>query len=210
MMGDAVPRYPNARARIRRIRNTPGAALSEHSMVIWLRDSAFRVRDEAGRPYSDVMSDVTAARGFGTTPRTMEEFMDVWDASRTPSDRGSTEFYGDLTTGNGTVREVGRESWSIDATVIAPVAEQLLTDGRETSLEPVAMSTCLDRPCAEYRFSSEGDEDGIPYRSDIRWLVCAPFVLLREVRDSKHPNLSVRTEVIELAEGTVTDADLRP
>ncbi len=179
-------------------------------MVIWLRDSAFRVRDEAGRPYSDVMSDVTAARGFGRTPQTIEELMDAWDVSRMPTDQVPTEIYGDLTTGDGTVREAGQEPWPIHATVIAPVAEQLLTDGREASLEPVAMCTCLDRPCAEYRFSIEGDEGGIPYRSDVRWLVHAPFVLLREVQDSKHPDLSVRTEVVELAEGIVTDADLHP
>jgi hypothetical protein len=37
--------------------------------------------------------------------------------------------------------------------------------------------------------------------------VSGPFVLLREVRDE---GLSAVVEVVELEEGTVTDADLRP
>jgi hypothetical protein len=94
--------------------------------------------------------------------------------------------------------------------VIAPVAAQLLTEGREAESEPVSTTTSLDRPCTDYRFTLNGDEDGISYRSAVRWLVSGPFVLLREVRDERINELATITEVVELEEGTVTATDLRP
>jgi|HubBroStandDraft_6_1064221.scaffolds.fasta_scaffold19615_6 hypothetical protein len=209
MSGGRRHAYPNVRARLRRIRRAPFAPTSETRMVIWLRGERFRVRDESGRGYAEITGDVTAERGFGLTPRTMEGFMDAWDASRHSSDQAS-ELYGDVETGEAVVHEAGRESWTTDAGVIRPVAEQLLADGREATLEPVGESTYLDRPCQEYRFALEGEEDGFRYRSDVRWLVSGPFVLLREVRDSPHGGLYALTEVLELEEGAVADVDLRP
>jgi hypothetical protein len=205
-MTEVVPRYPNVRARLRRTRTAPGTKPVETTLTIWLRDGAFRVRDETGRPYADVAGDVRSARGFGTMPRTREELMDAADRARAPA-RPPTELYGDLETGEGTVCEAGEEPWPVSPAVLAPVAAQLLTDGRETELDPVSTTTCLGRPCDEYRFALAGEEDGIPYRSEVRWLVSGPFVLLREVRDE---GLSAVVEVVELEEGTVTDADLRP
>jgi hypothetical protein len=178
-------------------------------MVIWLDGERFRVRDESGRGYAEITGDVTAERGFGLMPRTMEGVMDAWDASRHPSDQAS-ELYGDAETGEAVVLEAGRRSWRTDVAAVLPVAEQLLVDGRETTLEPVGESTYLDRPCREYRFALEGEEDGVRYRSDVRWLVSGPFVLLREVRDSPRGGLYVLTEVLELEEGAVAGADLRP
>jgi hypothetical protein len=179
-------------------------------MEIWLRGSAFRVRDESGRPSSDLLGDLTEARGFGILPRTMEGFMDAWNLSRKPPNHVPTELYGDLSSGDGMIREAGWPARPIDAGVIAPVAEQLLTDGRERDLEPVATATCLGRPCTEYRFDIDGAEGAVAYRTHVRWLVSAPYVLLREIRDSKHDNLFALSEVVVLEEGTVTDADLRP
>jgi hypothetical protein len=178
-------------------------------MVIWLRDGAFRIRDEAGRPYAEIVGDVRSARGFGSTPRTMEEFMDASDRSRSPG-RAATELYGDLETGNATVHEPGEQPWPVSPAVLYPVAAQLLTDGREAELDRVSAVRCLDRQCEEYRFAVTGDEDGIPYRSDVRWLVSGPYVLLREVRDARIGELTAVSEVVELAEGVVTDADLSP
>jgi hypothetical protein len=209
-MTDAVPRYPNARARLRRTRTAPGTTPSRPTLTIWLRDSAFRVRDETGRPYSDVVGDVRSARGFGLTPRTMEEFMDASDWSRRTPGRAPTELYGDLALGEGAVSEAGEEPWQIDPALISPVAAQLLSDGREAELAPVSTTTYLGRPSAEYRSTLTGEEEGYPYRSEVRWLVSGPFVLLREVRDARIAELTAVTEVVELEEGTVTTADLRP
>jgi hypothetical protein len=97
--------YPNVRARLRRRTEAPGAPAAEASMVIWLSGQRFRVRDETGRPYAEIVADVTTPRGFGVTPRTMEEFMDAWHASRHPSRREPTELYGDWETGEAVVHE---------------------------------------------------------------------------------------------------------
>ena len=209
-MTDAVRRYPNVRARLRRTRTAPGTRPSETTLTIWLRDSAFRVRDETGRPYSDVVGDVRSARGFGNTPRTMEEFMDASEWSRRTPGRPATELYGDLDLDEGAVSEAGQEAWQVGPAVISPVAAQLLSDGREAGLDPVSTTTYLGRPCAEYRFTVTGDEDGVPYRSQVCSLVSGPFVLRREVRDVRIEELTAVTEVVELEEGTVTDADLTP
>lgn len=209
-MTDAPSRFPNVRARLRRTHTAPGLRSSETTLTIWLRNTAFRVRDEAGRPYSYVVNDVRSARGFGATPRTMEEFMDTSYRSRHPTGRNATELYGDVQSGEGMVQEAGQDPWPVNPEVIAPVAAQLLTDGREAQTGPVSTTIFLDRPCVEYRVTLTGDEDGIPYRSDVRWLVSGPFVLFREIRDEHISELATVTEVVALTEGTVTDADLRP
>jgi hypothetical protein len=64
-----------------------------------------------------------------------------------------------------------------------------------------ATATMLDRTAVEYVTTLEGDEDGYHFRSDVRLWVSEPFVLVREVVDAAHPGLSLRLEVVELAEG---------
>jgi hypothetical protein len=210
MTGQHPRVYPNVRARLRRRKNAPGAPPAETSMVIWLSGQRFRVRDETGRAYAEIVADVTAARGFGMTPRTMEEFMDAWHASRHPSHRKPTELFGDWETGEAVVYEQYHEPWAARLAVVGLVGEQVLTDGREAAFDSVGESVYLGHRCQEYRFAIEGDEDGIAYRSDVRWLVWSPYVLLREVRDTPHGGLHALTEVVELAQGAVTEADLRP
>jgi hypothetical protein len=209
MTGKSAHAYPNVRARLRRVRRAPFAPTSETSTVIWLSGARFHVRDESGRGYADIVGDVTSERGFGRTPRTMEGLMDAWDAFHRSSDE-MTDLYGDLETGEAVVRETGGEPWTANVEAIRPVAEQLLADGRETILQPVGESTYLGRPCREYRFAIDGEENGVRYRSEVRWLVSGPFVLLREVRDTPPGEMHALTEVLELDEGVVTEAELRP
>lgn len=187
--------YPNARLRVRRVRTVPGAPVLQTELVIWLSGSRFRVADAAGRPYRDIVADAVAPRGFGPPPRTMEDFMDAFDASTDDSDFGPTELWGDVTTGEGVVRQPRGEPWQVDASRLAPVAEQVLADdGRE----------------GEVSFVHAGEEDGLTYRTEVRMMVRPPFVVRREVRDAANPGLSAITEVVELEEGAVTDADLTP
>lgn len=183
--------YPNARLRVRRVRTVPGAPVFETELLIWLSGSRFRVSDPSGRPYRDIVADAVAPRGFGSPPRTMEDFMDAFDASTDDSDLGPTELWGDVATGEACVRQPRGEPWEVDADRIAPVVEQVLAvEGG--------------------RFVQEGEEDGIPYRSDVLLTVDPPFVVRREVRDAANPQLSALTEVVEVEEGTVTGADLVP
>jgi hypothetical protein len=200
--------YPNARLRLRRVAKAPSAPTSDSQMVLWLDGSRFHLRDETGRSYPEILGDLTAARGFGLTARTIEDFMDAWGAAgRT---RKPTDIYADLASDEGIVVEEGGQPWTIDAARLVGLADQVFTDGREQSLEPVAETTYLGRSCTEYRFSIEGEEDGVPYRSDVSWLVSAPYLLRREVRDAPGGRLSAITEVVELVEGVVAEDDLRP
>lgn len=208
-MTPAAPPYPNVHARLRRVHTAPGIRPVTAILSMWLRREAFRIRDETGRWYSEIMDDVRAERGFGATPRTIEDFMDASARAGQATDRGVTDLYGDLETGEGTVREAGRSPWPVDPSVLVPVAAQLFVDGRESDIQPTSTTTCLGRPCTEYRFTLTGREGATPYRSAVRWLVSGPFVLYREVRDEDIDELSTVTEVVALDEGAVTDSDLQ-
>ena len=206
----AVAGYPRVRARLRRVRHTPGVPPTEGFLTIWLGGRKFHVRDEQGRSFAEVVADVTAPRGFGVAATTMEDLMDAWRSARRPPDRGATELFGDLESGVAVVHEPRRDPWTTDVERIAPAAEQLLTNGREAALEPSGEATYLDRPCREYRSALRGEEDGVAYRSDVTWLVSGPYVLVRDVRDSRIQGLRARTEVVELEEDGFDDAMLRP
>jgi hypothetical protein len=208
-MTRAVPPFPNVHARLRRIHTAPGIQPATAILSMWLRDDTFRIRDETGRWYSEIMEDVRSERGFGATPRTIEDFMDASARSREATGREATELHGDLQAGEGTVSEASRSSWPVSPTVLVPVAAQLFTDGRESGVEPMSTTTFLGRPCTEYQVTLIGREDTAQYRSAVRWLVSGPFVLYREVRDGDIHELATVTEVIELDEGAVTDSDLR-
>jgi hypothetical protein len=194
------PGFPDARVRLVRTRFAPGTDAVRGTMTIHLRGSRFRVVDDAGRGYAEIIADVEAPRGFGATPRSMEEFMDAFHDARRPAGRAPTELRGDLATGEASVSEAGGEPWPADPERLAPVAGQVLfrdPAARATS----ATSTVLDRSAAEYVSALEGDEDGYHFRSDVRLWVSEPFVLVREVVDATHPGLSLRLEVVELSEG---------
>jgi hypothetical protein len=207
---DEAPGYPRVRARLRFTRHAPGLPASEHLITVWLGGRRFRVRDESGRSFADIVGDVTAPRGFGVAATSMEDVMDAWRASRHPRNKGATELFGDRQSGVGVVHEAGRDSWTTDATRLAPAAEQLLSNGRETTLEPSGEASYLDRACREYHFTLTGMEDGVPYTSVITWLVSGPYVLVRDVRDARISGLRARTEVIELDEEGFADEVLLP
>ncbi|MEV0649671.1 hypothetical protein AB0I28_30885 [Phytomonospora sp. NPDC050363] len=200
--------YPNVHARIRWTRRAPGAPPSITTTAIWLHGDRFHIRDEAGRAYSEIVGDVTEPRGFGLMPQTVEDFLETWtDPSAGPGE--TTDLYGDLTTGEGLVREPGR-SWETAAAMIAPVAAQLLSIGRDQGLEPVGERYHLGRDCLEFETFREGADNGRGFRTSVRWLSCGPFVLLHEVSDAENAGLCTRREVIELAEGVVDDCEVRP
>jgi hypothetical protein len=199
--------YPDARVRLRRTRTAPGTETVRTTMTIHLRGSRFRVVDEGGRGYAEILADVTAPRGFGATPQTMEAFMDAFHESRRSVERAPTELRGDLATGEASVSEAGGDPWPADPDRLAPVAEQVLF--RDPGVRPTsATSTVLGREAAEYVATLEGDENGYRFRSDVRLWVSEPFVLVRDVVDAAYPGLTARVEVVELAEDAVTDADL--
>lgn len=202
------PDYPNVRLRLRREAKAPGAPDTEARMALWLSGSRFRLRDETGRSYPELVGDVTSARGFGRASRTIEGLMDAWSAAG--REHLPTEIVADLATDAAVVVEEGGQPWTLEASRLVGLADQVFTHGLERDLEPVGERGFLGRSCLEYRFSIEGVEEGVPYRSDVSWLVSAPYLLRREVRDAPDGRLVAITEVVELVEGGVTEDDLRP
>jgi hypothetical protein len=78
------------------------------------------------------------------------------------------------------------------------IAEQVLAGDTVDGREPVGETEFLARPCTEYRFALTGQDDGHPYRSDVRLLVWHGLVLFREVRDATVSDLRATAEVTEL------------
>jgi hypothetical protein len=97
---------------------------------------------------------------------------------------------------------------TIDASRLAGLADQVFTHGREEDFEAVGHTTYLGRGCEEYRFSIEGEEDDVPYRSEVRWLVSGPYLMRREIEDAPDGRFGAITEVLERVEGVVTEDDL--
>src|SRR6478609_8999596 len=123
---------PNARIRLRRESSAPGAPASESELTMWLDGVRFRLRDESGRPYPDILADVTAPRGLGKTARSMEDFISAW----TPADRPRpvTEIYVDQSADEAVVVEGSDEPWRGAAAEPVRLLDLVLTGGREREL----------------------------------------------------------------------------
>jgi hypothetical protein len=199
--------YPNVRLRFRRTAKAPGLPESEARLVLWSDGARFHLRDETGRSYPEILDDVTAPRGLGRVSRTIEDLMDAWGSAR--RQRAATDIFADLDRDVAVVAEEGGQPWSADAARLVGLADQAFAGELEERFAIVGEQTFLGRSCTEYRFSIQGEDGGVSYRSDVSWLVSAPYLLRRHVRDAPAGRRSVLIEVIELAEGVVTADDLR-
>jgi hypothetical protein len=179
-------------------------------MNIWMKGSRFRVRDESGRDVAAILGDVSASRGLGMAPHSMEEIMDVWSQSPElgAAARGVTELYGDLAAGQGWVLRGGQAAWPIEAESLAPAAEQILAGVLDVQLERRGQGTRLGRSYTEYQGTLEGEDQGVPYKSDVTCLVSPPYLLLSKVRDEQNPGHSYTREILSLEEGAASDSDL--
>jgi hypothetical protein len=190
--------YPTVRAVVRRVRAAPATPTTEHRLTIQLRGDTFAVIDADGRSYAELIAEATSERGLGRLPRTIEDLMDATSAAHRPPPAAPSEFSGDLASGRGIVIEAGREPREVPAQLLAPIAEQVLAGDLVGGRTPTGTVEHLGRPCAEYRFTLTGHDDGRPFRSDIRLLVADGLVLLREVHDADLDGLWAVAEVIEL------------
>jgi hypothetical protein len=127
-------------------------------------------------------------------PRTIEDLMDATSAAHRLPGAAPSQFSGDLATGAGTAVEAGREPREVPASLL----EQLLAGDLVAGLEPTGTVERLGRRCAEYRFALTDDDDGRPFRSDVRLLIADGLVLLREVHDADLDGLWAVAEVVEL------------
>ena len=201
--------YPNVRLRLRRTSGAPGRPAQESMMTLWLDGTRFHLRDESGRSFGTILADVTAPRGLGQVARTMESFMDAW----TPAPERPTDMYADLATGRAVVAESDTEPWVTEAARLVGLADQVIADRADERADGESPTVLgrqdyLGRNCVEDRYEFDGEEDGVPFRTVVTRLVLAPYVVRREVKDDPAGRLFARTEVLDLAEGVVTDADL--
>jgi hypothetical protein len=199
--------YPNVSVSLQRTRILPGAPTLVSPMLIQFDGSRFHVRDVDGRHLTDLVADVTSVRGFGLMPRTIEDFLAAAAGTR----REPLDIYGDRRTGVGWVCQGEREPQTFEASALAKVAEQVLlapvTAGAATANGQIEL---LGRSATLYRSAIEGQEDGRDFRTEMSLAASGPFVLRREARDAGPSGISVRLEVLQLSEGTVTDAELNP
>ncbi|HEY1177383.1 MAG TPA: hypothetical protein VGF17_14600 [Phytomonospora sp.] len=200
---------PNVRVRLLRTRVAPGTPVLAAPLTIWWLGTRFRVRDESGRPCAHIVADMSAPRGFGRTPRTMEEFMDAAASPRLPDDHRYTDLYGDLGAEWALVDEPWNPPWEVPVPEVAAVAAQVLA-GDLGGLTSSGRETLLGRDCEEYRSTLEGVEEGREFRSEVRRLVSGPYVLLREVVDLAGGLMRMRAEAVALDEGEVDESDVDP
>lgn len=201
---------PNVRARVRLVQRWPGLAERQNFLVIWTKDSRFRVRDEFGRDVASIIADATRPRDLGSVPATLEAMMDRSTAARARS-TGTTELFGNLADNGGLVQRTAQGSWVLPAEQLAPVARQIFV-GPTTLANAVREGTqdWNGWAATEYRKRVSGEERGALYESDVRLLVVPPYVLVRETRDANVPERSYRREIVALEEGVVMNDDLQP
>jgi len=203
------PGFPNVRARLRLTSRAPALPERVIEQTIWLDGSRFRVRDEAGRDLHEILGEATAKRGLGVPAKSMEDIMARRAAARRAA-TGATEIYGDLADDAGWIYPADAARWARPARELAPIATQILAIDRPGSLAAAGPATRLARPGTEYRGVVTIVDDGQNFDSAIDCVVAPPFLLYDQVRDPASTEHYYVRELLELAAGAVTAADLAP
>jgi len=204
-----VRSYPNVKARLHCSINGPGVSPREYTLDIWMKDSRFHVRDEAGRDVASILEDLAAPRGLGRPVRTIEEMMDLSRVHESRADR-MTEIYADLSSEHGWVYRWQQPRWALPSQQLAPAAQQILIDTVDSRLQRIGQVTLLNRQCTEYRGAVDVAADGLDHKSEVTLVVCPPFVLLNHTCDALDRSWFMRREVTQLDEGVVIDDDVVP
>jgi hypothetical protein len=199
--------YPNVRARLRSTLLHPSLPVRRSEMAIWLKDTRFRVRDEAGRHVAAILDDVSAPRGLGAPVRSLEEAMDIWAQSQ-DGRSSATELYGDRASSEACVRRGDQPPWTMPADALAAVAEQILAGEPDARLQAHGPVTRLGRQAMEYRGVVRGEDDAGSYECEVTRIISPPYLLLNEVRNACNAKHARLVEVIALEEGACSDADL--
>ncbi len=207
---DAPLPVANVKARLRLTRKAPALPRRESYLSIWIKGTRFRVREESGREAAKIVGDVLAARGLGEPVRTMEEIMDARSQARAGVAGAVTDMYGDLATNEGWVYRGQEPGWLITAEELAPAARQIFFKEPNRQLEPRGQVTHLGRPATEYHGFVEGEEEGIPYKSEVTQIISPPYLLFCSVRDAKNADHYFTRAVVSLEEGVATDEDVTP
>ena len=177
-----------------------------------MKGTQFRVRDESGRDAASILSDLSASRGLGSPPESIEEIMDVWSQSQgaNEADFGPTELYGDMATNKGWVRRGKQDVWPLAAEKLAAAAEQILVGRIEPDWKVGEEVTCLGRVCKEYSGFLKGEERGVRFKTAVTQIISGPYVFSSIVRDLSNEDHYYSREIVALDEGVTTEEDLMP
>jgi hypothetical protein len=204
------PEFPNVKVRLRLTAKGPALPARENYLEIWIKGTRFHVRDESGRDVASILRDITAPRGLGDPPHSVEEIMDMWSQSLNTR-IGATELFGDLSTDEGIVCRAGQDPWQLPAGRLAPAARQILLDELEPAqLEHRSDNTRFNRPATEYHGFVGGTDQGIGYKNEITRVVAPPYVLYSDVRDADNAGHYYTREIVSLEENVVADTELSP
>lgn len=193
--------YPNVHVRLHLSQHMPDSAPRKNEIEVWLKDTRFRVRELTGRRLDEILADATAPRQLGAPLRTTEH----GDQMAAP-----TELYGDLVTGEGWVVGADRPPASVRATVLAPVAEQILAQGKAHGLQGTRPTTRLGRFSIAYRGRIHVSTDGEQFHNMVIRVISPPYILLDDAHNTSNTEQAYVREVTALEEGTVTDAEVTP
>ncbi len=143
--------YPNVHLKLRTTNRTAAVADQISEVDIWLRGKKFHIRDHACRPMSFILEDVTDRGGLGRPLESLEEMMDVGTADALREKSSPTEIYGDLASDRAWVQEPFTKPYGMEASELAPIAEQVLSGGKTAGLKAAGNVSRLGRAATEYR-----------------------------------------------------------
>jgi hypothetical protein len=191
--------YPNVHVRLHLSQHMPDSPPRKNEIEVWLKDTRFRVRELTGRRLDEILADATAPRQLGAPLRTIA-------GQTTPP----TELYGDLVTGEGWVVRPDLPPAPVRATMLAPVAEQILAHGKAHGLQGTRPSTRLGRFSIAYRGRIHLSSDGEQVHNMVIRVISPPYILLDDAHNTSNSEQAYVREVTALEEGTVTDAEVTP
>lgn len=202
--------YPNVRIRLRTTNRTAAVDDQVSEVDIWLKGQKFHIRDHACRPMSFILQDVTDPGGLGRPLESIEEMMDVGTADRLREGSSPTEIYGDLASDRAWVQEPYIKPYDMEASELAPIAEQVLARGKTPGLKVARTTSRLGRAAAEYRGMVDAIWMEEPRQNEVTRVVAPPFLLYEHSRPPGSGSRSYTREILVIEEGVVTDADVTP
>lgn len=204
--------YPNAHIRLQLTQRIADDPPRVYQLEIWLKDRRFHIRDLVGRRFDEVLTDVRAARQLGSLPRTIEEIMDrdAADRARQARPPAPTELYGDLDSARGWIDREHRDRVEVPASVLVPIAEQVLASGKTAGLQAGVPTTRLGRRGTRYDGLVEVTDAGEHYTNRVSRTIAPPYLMFERTEDANNHTLAFEREITGLDEGTVTDSDVIP
>ena len=199
--------YPNAYFKLHFSKMGPGVPEVKGEIEIWLMDSQFRVRDQTGRYAQEILADLQHVRGLGNPPAGMEEIMDLNARASNGLSPDFVEFSGNWESGKGKIIEEGGLAWEPEINQISALAEMVLVPAELPKGGSTQEVIVLGKPGKQYTFRLQGLEDGVAYETQGDWTIYGPFILKKQMKDSKVKGYLLTWEVLDFSRENVKQED---